>query len=240
MIRSACLGVAISAAAFACSGAPAGAATYVGHLSGIVDAGEASYYTYEDPSNPIEVDDLTGKDMAIDFTADVMTNYTDPANGRFYPKFIVESVNLYLTNGYLDTSGTIEGSSDNQYDNGNLNVDGQGKISGNFMYSGSFDPLGDYTGAETFSFTGASKLPGPLTGSGSYDVTDFAPQGEIVSDLSFSLTNGNVYATSTPEPAAWAMLACGFGVVGAAMRSRSRTSGGRPRPGDRCGRLPAR
>jgi hypothetical protein len=219
MIRSACLGIAISAAASACSSTPAGAATYVGVLNGIV-SGEVSYYTYEDFTNPIEVDDLTGDKLTINFTADVTKNYTDPSNGQFYTQYVVESVSLTLSGGYLDNPGPVQGSSDNPYNNGNVYVDSQGKISGNFMYSGYFDPFGDYVGAEGFSFDGASHLLGPLTGSGSYDVTDYAPQGEVETNMGFSLTSGYVSQSDAPEPAAWTLLVCGFGVVGAAMRRR--------------------
>lgn len=73
----------------------------------------------------------------------------------------------------------------------------------------------------TFSFTGAGLTEGV------YTLTFTGADAAAVTGLTFSSTQAafefdNVNVTAVPEPASWAMMIGGFGLVGGAARTRSR------------------
>ena len=71
-----------------------------------------------------------------------------------------------------------------------------------------------YTGAfDNFSFAYTDASGNPFTGGG----TAAIGLQEIIDDISFR-------AGGVPEPAAWAMMLAGFGLVGSAMRRRAKVA----------------
>ena len=83
---------------------------------------------------------------------------------------------------------------------------------------GGFEVNDNTTGAPIFSLTGSQLFTGtvdaPTFTLGEFDFTN---------DFFFGPVNEHLSITAVPEPATWAMLVLGFGVVGFAMRRR-RTS----------------
>lgn len=93
----------------------------------------------------------------------------------------------------------VETTGDHWYSDQSLNIDGVNHVWSTDYEGGDFDiPAGTYMTFED--------LP---------DGGDFNYQ-----DLGFVFTNVSVIGTAVPEPASWAMMIAGFGLVGAAMRRR--------------------
>lgn len=87
------------------------------------------------------------------------------------------------------------------YSDTSLNADGANHIFSAAYAGGDFDiPAGQYVNFEDLD---------------SRDFSDFN-----YADLGFVFTNVSVIESAVPEPASWAMMIAGFGLVGAAMRRR--------------------
>jgi hypothetical protein len=67
---------------------------------------------------------------------------------------------------------------------------------------------------------GVNTTPGP---SGGNQLNDFWPVGPVIHGVPAEGTAHTVVPATVPEPASWALMAGGFGLVGAGMRRRSRT-----------------
>lgn len=63
---------------------------------------------------------------------------------------------------------------------------------------------------------------GPLTGTGVYDLGDFFNIGTTAGGLTLSQSSDVTFSSSTavPEPASWALMLAGFGLVGSVLRKR--------------------
>jgi hypothetical protein len=85
----------------------------------------------------------------------------------------------------------------------------------NYTYNGFFQggfidfsvPISLAAGSNSFTF--AYTAPGPANGG-----------GQPLSDEGFTIDNVSLVAGAVPEPATWAMMILGFGVIGGAMRRR--------------------
>ena len=92
-----------------------------------------------------------------------------------------------------------------------------GAVLSNYIYNGFNQggsikfkvPVGLAAGSNTFSFAYTS--PGPSNGG-----------GQPLSDEGFNIERVALISGAVPEPATWAMMILGFGLVGGAMRSRGR------------------
>jgi PEP-CTERM motif len=87
-------------------------------------------------------------------------------------------------------------------------------------------------GSDLFDFTGANvniaNSFGPFAGTGVFALSQFQNVQTSAGLLSFNAASNIVYSgalgtPAVPEPATWAMLVMGFGLVGAALRRRQAT-----------------
>jgi len=134
------------------------------------------------------------------WTPDQLSAVPGPTDGSPWTFTITESAHFSLTDAFItgDTftvSGDINGVS--SFFAGPADVRGAG-FYGSAWLSGAYSKFTTYIGAGTYSFN--------ITGDG---------VGGIPAGLALRLDS------SVPEPASWAMLIAGFGLVGASMRRRA-------------------
>jgi hypothetical protein len=107
-------------------------------------------------------------------------------------------------------SGTLNGSSTtfDTFDFISSDYFGNGQVGGGFSYNDSFDQY--FRGAQLYSGTTAA----PTILNGTYTLTSYS--NGVTGTL--TITGG---AGAVPEPATWALMIGGFGMVGATMRRRA-------------------
>lgn len=190
---------------------PATAATYVGHLSGVVTNGR---YFYTEPYDfTRHYFDISGAAVKVDFTVTEILNYDD--GYWVFPHFVeilgtyeVGPVNSIGYSGiFSDFSSSYIGSEGSNY-----------SFAGNQLEGGFFQR--DY-GIE--AHINWSLLKGSLSiGSGSLSSEDASFEYPIGTTADFNFTRG--YVALVPEPSVWALLILGFGAVGFGVRRRSQRS----------------
>ena len=134
-------------------------------------------------------------------------NNTVDGNNTYRDDFTLSLNGIVLYSGTFDLGGG----------GGNLTVaNPSGAVLSNYLTSffagGSVKfkvPVALASGNNNFTFAYTS--PGPSNGG-----------GQSLGDESFNIENVVLVAGAVPEPATWAMMILGFGVVGGAMRSRRR------------------
>jgi hypothetical protein len=218
MIRCATL----SLAAFALSGVPASAATYIGKLNGVITSGEESYYNSFGADIVTYTKDLTGGAISIDFAVDAEENHTDQF-GKFLPKYVAAtiSVNIPSVASGIQTLGSTY--SDDEYvylltqDIDFVGDDADGHLT----VSGYRSPSPAAPQALDVSYAGASAFLAPLTGSGTTVAGLTGGFGHDLYNIDFKLTEGFVQL-ATPDAESWALMILGFGAIGSAMRRERR------------------
>jgi hypothetical protein len=161
--------------------------------------------------------------VSIEFTSNVTPNYTDIDGDVITLVSNYISVTIPAPSPFGNLSSTQTNVEQLLYSFGDASFSGNAR-SGTFSASGSYAqyPEPDLSQAVQFSFANASSLGGPLTGSGTASATFFVPGDPGADDnylINFELTGGRITENSaTPETAAWALMALGFGVMGGLMR----------------------
>lgn len=139
--------------------------------------------------------------------------------------FATPTQNITTSGGTSSFAGTVTASASNAglvYINGDgfsastpLSVNDDPFFYG-FPYS--LNPGESYSGNALDVSVPASSSVGTYTGSFYILGGDTEDSSEVFGDYTFAV---NVTSATVPEPAAWAMMITGFGMVGAAMRRRS-------------------
>lgn len=214
----------LMALALAATGTAADAATTLvakGELYGTITSG-SGLYEYWDSNKQEDVvigGDLTGQSFTLSF----VVNSTDSESycyrgapclrGTFeYDLPDYEHANLFNTSYWGWRTEKI----------GNPDYIGRGSNAYLRMYGVSVEyPDNDVYAWFDLRFSGASPADGPLSGSGKLHY-EYSYDENADMDIRFKLTHGwVVYAGSNvPEPAAWALMIAGFGMVGGAARRR--------------------
>lgn len=197
------------------------------HASGYVVAGTLEAWWGEYFTNRA---DLGGKSVSFDIS-------TDYAGGEIWDNIVTVSYNISNMNVYTYYSSLP-------------NADGSGNSNGNYYCgcdswydhaTSSGMSYSGYASADNGTFVWGEQpgimdivMRGPVTGSTAYGpivpvlVGDFKayavgePAGGVVS-FSFVLTDVKatlVDLSAVPEPSSWAMMICGFAVIGGAARRR--------------------
>jgi PEP-CTERM motif len=189
--------------------------TYIGNFEGTVTSG--SFQSYDPICGcPIFID-YAGQALNVSFFATVYDHFIN-FGGQDQPGYTVASGRAWNQNFDVGASGNNDLVFSN-YSLANVGINhGSGTV---FAFAADSGNL--FSQFFNLSFSGAAAQPGPVTGSGNAGYSDFYSQPEQHLGVNFNLISGSLVIrdSAVPEPGTWALMICGVGIVGAAMRRRT-------------------
>lgn len=190
---------------------------YTGSFKAVVT--EGFYYGYE--GEEFHTQDLVGMVFSLDWRTSMSYNAPAPTNFQgVIPYPILDRLIVNKARMLSEAYTLYAESSDNPYhDRGHAYEDASffgSEKAGTFLLS--YNSNDQIDSEVEFSF---EKTRGRAAGSGR--IATYASYNISGVDLRFNITGGRAFAI-VPEPATWAMMIGGFGMVGSAMRRRTRVN----------------
>lgn len=208
-------------------------ATYIQTTGTIVDNfGIGDFFTHAFANSPI-TDLLSGERLFFRLeyqNAEFVNAFYDQEFSTF-SRFWVESAPGVFDLGFGPDSGVA---SCRINANGNCTISNFTIAQGTISISHSGNVLSGYVGFDNVNFDecfgSLFEVVGPICSEESGVIGPVAPFGVGELSVGFNMPNGNgsytftLYSAGVPEPAAWAMMLAGFGIVGGALRLRKTAS----------------
>jgi len=207
----------------------------IGHALGFV-SGADFYDQYGHPNGPSTAagDTYNWDDIDVLSVLDLFRYSTNPASSGGFGDDGKRVLQLDPNRGAafsIDAVTPFNANNTDEAEFGNLSTgryNGDGQQASHWKdATGYFDANGCFQGSRQIGImdpTSGSCQMGIVTANdlAAFDAMGYNLNFNVLDNLGFTYNTAQIYAAAVPEPASWAMMVAGFGIVGGAMRRRKR------------------
>ena len=207
----------------------------IGHALGFVSGADFyDYYAHPNGPGTADGDEVDFDDTSALSVLDLFRYSTNPASSGGFGDDGKRLLQLDPNRGAafsVDAVTPFNANNAGQAEFGNMSTgdyNGDGQQASHWKdATGFYDANGCFQGSRQIGImdpTSGSCQMGIVTANdlAAFDAIGYNLNFDVLKNLGFTYTSGQIYTAAIPEPASWAMMVAGFGLVGGAMRRRRR------------------